>query len=299
MIKIKFSKNFNSEEKLEFEAAKLLSFCNENATEEIIVVESGDVVYKTKSLSNLEWEFAKTRDWAQDFFKIESPIDLKNESHKRIVKTFDSDMKALLNFLNTYPPYIERFRKTKTPKDEPTDPDIAASLENCRLVLQKIGEWQRVLEKAGINKRQNKQVKDIQEKLEEIWDVINREHEPTEVSDEILNKRFFNNSYIINEIRRYYKLWSVCNPNQAQRNFLIEEENEPVNKRIRGLLASLDPGFNKDPEDLKSLSEDDIDYLKNILDHALTRDLHDAALYFTTLDLEENISEDRIQKKIK
>ncbi len=280
MNKIKLGKNLDSEKKLKKEAEKFLSFCNENTTEEAMVLESGDVVYKAKSVSELEWEFGKTRDWAEDFFKIESSVDLKNKSHKKIVKAFDSDMKALLNFLNHYPPFIERFRKSS--KDKSADPDIEASLENCRLVLQKIGAWQQLLEKTTINKIQKNQVKDIQEKLEEIWKVINREHGHTKVSDDRVNKRYYTNSYIINEIRRYYKLWRVSNPKQKQRNFLIKKENEPVNKKIRVLLASLDPSFNKDPEDLKSLDDNDIFHLEQILNSALIDELSDAAQYFRT-----------------
>lgn len=297
MKKIKLGKNLNSEKKLKKEAEKFLLFCNENTTEEAMVLESGDVVYKGKSVGELEWEFCKTRDWAEDFFKIESSVDLKNKSHKKHVKAFDSDMKALLNFLETYPPFIERFRKSS--KDKPIDSDIEASLENCLLVLQKIGEWQKMLEKARINKDQKKQAKDIQEKLEEIWHVINREHGHTKVSDNMVNKRYYTNSYIINEIRRYYKLWRVSNPKQKQRNFLTKKENEPVNKKIRALLASLDPSFSKDPEDLESLDDNDIFHLEQILDCALTEELHEAALYFTNFDWGENILGDPTQRKIK
>ena len=297
MKKIKLGKNLDSEKKLKKEAEKFLSFCNENTTEEAMVPESGEVVYKAKSVSELEWEFVKTRDWAEDFFKIESSVDLKNQSHKKIVKTFDSDMKALLNFLDNYPPFIERFRKSS--KDKSADQDIEASLENCRLVLQKIGEWQKLLEKTTINKIQKNQAKDIQEKLEEIWNVINREHGHAKVSDDMVNKRYYTNSYIINEIRRYYKLWRVSSPKQEQRDFLIKMENEPVNKKIRILLASLDPSFRKDPEDLKSLDDNDIFQLEQILDRVLTEELHDAALYFTNFDWAENILGDPVQKKIK
>jgi len=295
MTKINVGKNLNSEKKLEKEADKFLSFCNENTTEEAMVLESGDVVYKAKSVGELEWEFGKTRDWAQDFFKIESNVDLKNKSHKKIVKAFDSDMKALLNFLDTYPPFIERFRKST--KDKSAAPDIEASLENCRLVLEKLNEWQQMLEKTTIEKIEKNQVKDIQEKLEEIWNVINQESGHTKVSEDSVNKRYYSNSYIINEIRRYYKLWKVSNPKQEQRDFLTKQDNEPVNKRIRVLLASLDPNFNKDPEDLKSLDDNDIFQLEQILDRVLTEELHDVALYFTNFDWAENILEDPVEKK--
>jgi len=297
MTKINLGKNLNSEKKLKKEADKFLLFCSENTTEEAMVLESGDVVYKAKSVSELEWEFVKERDWAEDFFKIESGVDRKNKSHKKIVKAFDSDMKALLNFLDTYSPFIERFRKSS--KDKSVDPDIEASLENCLLVLQKLGEWQKMLENTTIDKIEKNQVKDIQEKLEEVWNVINREHGHTKVSDDMVNNRYYTNSYIINEIRRYYKLWRVSNPKQKPRNFLIKKENEPVNKRIRVLLSSLDPSFNKDPEDLKLLNDNDIVHLERILSYALTEELSDAALYFTTFDSEENISGDPIHKKTK
>jgi hypothetical protein len=117
--------------------------------------------------------------------------------------------------------------------------------------------------------------------------VINREHGQTKVSDSMVNQRYYSNSFIINEIKRYYKLWKVSNPRHKQRDFLIKQENEPVNKKIRVLLASLDPSFNKDPVDLKSLNENDILHLEQVLDCVLTEELHDAALYFTNFDLGE------------
>ena len=295
MTKISLGKNLDSERKLKREADKFLLFCNENTSEEAVVLESGDVVHKAKSVGELEWEFGKTREWAKDFFKIESSVDLKNGSHKKIVKAFNADMKALLNFLDTYPPFIKRFRKSQ--KDKLIDADINASLENCRLVLQKIGEWQKMLEKTEIDRIEKSQVKEIQEKLEEIWNVINRDY--TKVSDSMVNKRYYSNSYIINEIRRYYKLWRVSNPKQKQRDFLTEQENEPVNKKIRVLLASLDPSFNKDPGDLKSLNDDDIVHLEQILDCILTEELQDAALYFTNFDWGENTLGNPTQNKIK
>ena len=262
-----------------------------------MVLESGDVLYKSKSVGELEWEFSKTRSWAKNFFEIESHVDLTNRSHKKIVQAFDSDMKALLNFLDTYPPFIERFRKL--PKDKSMETDIDASVENCRLVLQKIGEWQKMLETTTVDKTEQNQVKDIQEKLEEIWNVINRDHGHTKVSDSMVNQRYYSNSFIINEIRRYYKLWKVSNPRQKQRDFLIKQENEPVNKKIRLLLASLDPTFNKNPEDLRSLDDHDIVHLEQVLDYVLTEELHDAALYFTNFDWGENILGDPTQRKIK